>query len=57
VIIAVLIGFGLLTVLLIADHDKHGEWGVVGWLIVLLTIGLLAWGLIPEAIGFHDIYR
>jgi len=34
------------------------DWWVVALLIILLVIGLVIWGMIPEAIGFkEDIYR
>lgn len=59
VLIPILIGFGLLAVLLITDFSsKRSDWGVVVWLIILLAVGLVMWGLMPEAIGFrNDIYR
>jgi hypothetical protein len=57
-IIPLLLAFGLLAVFLFVDRKKHDDWGAVGWLIILLTVGLLMWGMIPDAMGFDEgIYR
>lgn len=58
-ILPIIIGFGLIAVLVITDRGKHrsDSW-VVGWLIILLAVGLVAWSLIPEMLGFKEgIYR
>lgn len=53
--VPILIAFGLVAALLVADfNSKRSDWGVVVWLIILLVIGLVMWGLIAPVIGFHD---
>lgn len=58
-VVPVLICFGLIAVLLIADFGTQRDTpDVVVWLIILLAIGLVMWGLIAPAIGFkQDIYQ
>lgn len=54
-LIPIMICFGLIAVLLITDFNStRSDWGVVVWLIILLAVGLVMWGLIAPAIGFKD---
>jgi hypothetical protein len=53
-VIPILICFGLIAALIIADNGDGSNGRAIAWLIILFVIGLLMWGLIPYAIGFRN---